>query len=74
MRGEPIVGPRNVKRVACHRHRNGENHVYARHGCACRHRKGFGPGGFAAALSLVRRDGFENAGRAEGAIGQSKDK
>jgi hypothetical protein len=30
MRGELVVGPRNVKRVACRRPRGGETHVYAR--------------------------------------------
>jgi hypothetical protein len=50
-----LIGPRNVKRVACHRN--------------------FGPGGFAAAYQwALRMHGFEIAGRAEGAIGQSTDK
>jgi hypothetical protein len=70
------VGPRNAKRVACNRHRDGESRVYARHGCACYHRKGFGPGGGAAPpyQRALRMHGFENAGRAEGANGQSTDK
>jgi hypothetical protein len=69
------MGP-NVKRVACHRHRDGESHVYAPHGCApVVTEKAAVP----AALRLPYQwalcgHGFENVGRAEGAIGQSKDK
>jgi hypothetical protein len=68
------MGP-NVKRVACHRHRDGESNVTPVMDAPVVTEKAAVP----AALRLPYQwalcgHGFENVGRAEGAIGQSKDK
>jgi hypothetical protein len=68
------MGP-NVKRVACHRHRDGESHVTTVMDAPVATEKAAVP----AALRLPYQwalcgHGFENVGRAESGVGQSKDK
>jgi hypothetical protein len=75
MRGELIVGPRNVNRVACHGTGTERAMSTPVMDAPAVSEKAAAP----AALRLpcqwaLRRHGFKNAGRAEAAIGQSKDK
>lgn len=74
MRGELIVGPRNVKRVACPRTGTERTMSTPVMDAPVVTEKAAAP----AALRLPYRralpmHGFDNAGRGDGAIGQSKD-